>query len=210
MSRLLLRTLLIACVALSASMWTLELTTRTLRAQALSFGEHTIWLFNGLRISLDRYTLLQEVIGDDHPTPIPRVRLVLAFSDDCPACRRQAATWPELVRGLTSDDEMVFLSFKGNQLIRETTQRLQERSIRWQLRTVTDSTGFGAVTGITATPAIIVLDKSSAVRFVTEDSAPNTLASLRHLLDGLHSEHSSSTRGESLESSKERKEVNGQ
>jgi hypothetical protein len=110
---------------------------------------------------------------DVRPAAVAEAILVLVTSDECRASQKQVGPWLQLldsIRDLPPDAvEVVVLSKAGSRI----PQTVRENSpFPTRTRVIDDAVTFSRRTGISWTPALIVLDSHARLRLITEALTP--------------------------------------
>lgn len=104
-------------------------------------------------------------------TPVGGATVVLVYSDECPYSQAQANDWLAIMKLPEADqvsDVLLVRTGIGRQIESALLEGIRNGRRRVQSVNVKDRIGFMEATGIAWTPATIVIDSGSHVRFVAE------------------------------------------
>jgi len=167
--------------------WLVEAMNPAIKAKVAAAEPGQASLVNGFVVPLEQFETRVKRRNGAMPGD-PDAILLLAISDACKACQRQAPQWIKLADelGLTQKDAVRVVSFGGDALAGPLLASLSARSVPWTLSEAEPGSGFGSRTAIGATPTIVLLDRHASVRLVTHSLTPTTLGLLRDSVSNLH------------------------
>jgi hypothetical protein len=162
--------------------WSAVLAERTLRQQwgNVLMSSHRPPLLNGFLLRLDRFV-------DPAVMPGSADRyLAFVLSDACRFSAEDLPRWAALIRTLPfqSSDEILLITIFGHQGVDELARVAALRSIRTRRIDVVQRAGFSQQTGVSWTPATLLLDGDMRVRLVSQRVTDVVERLIRDAFDG--------------------------
>ena len=175
---------LVALVVAAGSIlafWSASLAESTLRRSWIQVRRETQRppLLSGLFFRLDRFVSPQVAPGTASRY------LVIVLSDDCQFSAQQMPKWTTLIRTLPfrPSDEVLLITTSGRIAADRLATFVASRSVRGRRIEIVQRAGFTQETGVSWTPATLVLDGRMRVRLVAERITEVVESSIKEMFD---------------------------
>ena len=147
-------------------------------------------LINGFRIiprGANRIIRLSSADGE--ASPVGRT-LFIVSSDTCRFCLQSVETWQRLLSSLPlgASDQVIVASYVGEAIPEALATLLLKRQVRVKVLEIRRRWEFAQSTGVKATPALLLLDRDSRVRFRTTHVDNESEKALLHAWQTMKSE----------------------